>query len=386
VTWIELTPDELLSEGLTAPRITDHPWLVRWDRVDGDVGDLVSALLPDHVDLPTSGTTGTSRPWRRTREQLWAEAGLLADLLAPARPEAVLAFAPPRHLYGALVSVLVPARLGLPAWYRPSLFGPLPPPGQRRWAVMAIPWVFSLLLQQLRWVAAAEEVAIVHSTAMLPGTATDLLRAAGPGRVSIVEIFGSTETGGIATRRWPPGDRPWELFDDVHLVAGPEAEAGAEPSGGAEVPLVVRSPRLAAEPGRPPLDTWEMDDLVVPVDGRRFRFLGRRSRLVKVNGRRVNLDEAERSLRSVIRCADLALVPVADAMIGEHVDLLVVPEPGTAGPDVDIAAVRSHLGVRPRRVHVLERIERTANGKLRRVRPPRVEPAPAAPRASGEGA
>jgi acyl-coenzyme A synthetase/AMP-(fatty) acid ligase len=357
VAWTELTPVELLSGDLAAPRITDQAWLVRWDKVDVDVDELVMRSFPKLVDMRTSGTTGSSRTWRRTREQLWAEAGLLANLLKPRSPQAVLSFAPPHHIFGTLASVLVPARLRIPVWYRPALFGPIPDEGHRRWAVMAIPWVFALLRRNMSWVSTMEHIAVLHSTAMLPAAASDFLAEAGSERASIVEVFGSTETGGVAKRHWTTENPPWDLFDDVTFLS--ERADGSE-----EVPLAIASPRLAAAPGEPRPASLIMDDLVQPVDATRFRFVGRRSRLVKVNGRRMNLDELEHSLRSVLRCADLAIVPVTDATLGEHIDLLVVPETGAG---VDLRTVHGHLGVRPRKVHVLDRIDRTETGKTLRV-------------------
>jgi acyl-coenzyme A synthetase/AMP-(fatty) acid ligase len=99
------------------------------------------------------------------------------------------------------------------------------------------------------------------------------------------------------------------------------------------------------------------------VDDRTFRLVGRSGRLVKVNGRRINLDDAEHAVRAVLGCADLALVPVADEVIGEHVELLVVLEPGTELSELDLPAAVRRLGVRPKRLRVVPRIERSALGK-----------------------
>jgi acyl-coenzyme A synthetase/AMP-(fatty) acid ligase len=337
-----IAPDELLSEGFGA--ITDRPWFVRWGP---GAGDLVRDSLPETVVMRTSGTTGPSLEWPRTRQQLWAEAGLLADLLRPHQPEAVVSFAPPRHLFGALASVLVPARLGVPAYYRPGFFGSLPPVAGKRVTVMAVPWIFQLLLEHPDWVRSVADLTVLHSTALLPATAGDFLAMAGHAR--IVEVFGSTETGGVAHRSWRGGNPLWQLFDDVAVESGNDGE----------VPLVVRSPRLAGD-----ARTWQMDDFVELSGDRRFRFTGRRGRLVKVNGRRLNLDELEVALRAAVQCDDLALVPCADAMIGEHIDLLVVP---SAGGRYDLGRAFEVLGLRPRRVRVVDRIDRTETGKLRRV-------------------
>ncbi|ALG09453.1 AMP-binding protein [Kibdelosporangium phytohabitans] len=332
-------PDELLSAGFDA--ITDRAWRTQWT---SGAADLVRDSLPATVVMRTSGTTGPSREWPRTREQLWAEAGLLADLLRPHRPDVVVSFAPPRHLFGALASVLVPAQLGVEAWYRPGFFGALPPVAGRRVAVVAVPWIFRLLLEHPDWVRSLADLTVLHSTALLPATAGEFL--AGAEQARVVEVFGSTETGGVAYRWWRGGNPPWRLFDDVTV----------DLDGRGERPLVVRGPRLAGN-----ARSRQMDDFAEPAGDRRFRLTGRRSRLVKVNGRRLNLDELEVALRAVIRCADLALVPDVDAMVGEHVELLIVPS-----GDYDLSPVAGVLGLWPRRVRVVDRIDRTETGKLRR--------------------
>lgn len=374
--FAELTPEALLAAGFGAPEVAERSWRVRWDTV-ADPAALALARLPAAIDFQTSGSTGPSQTWRRERESVWLEAGMLAELLAPERPQVLVSFVPPVHVYGALASVLVPAHLRVPAWFRPGFIGAMPPIEQRRAVVVATPWIFTLLRENLPWVRRLEHLTVLHGGAMLPASAGEFLGEAGSDRALIVEVLGSTEAGGIATRRWRYGEPPpWTLFRDVSFAmpapAGRSREAGeAMETGtaGPEVPLVVRSPRLASRPGEPPPATWEADDHVQPLDARRFRFAGRRTRLVKVNGRRINLDEAEHALRGLLDCADFAVVPVADAMIGEHLDLLVVLRPGTALSDLDLAAGFTVLGVRPRRVRVVPRIDRSETGKLRHVQP-----------------
>ncbi|MBB5958527.1 acyl-coenzyme A synthetase/AMP-(fatty) acid ligase [Saccharothrix tamanrassetensis] len=368
--YAELSPERLLELGFAAPEVTGSAWSVRWDAEGPAAAELWSGTPPT-VDFHTSGSTGPSRSWRRLRENLWLEAGMLADLVAPDEPEAAVCFAPPTHIYGALASVLVPARLGVPAWYRSTFFGAMPDVGRGRVVVVATPWIFTLLLQHLDWVRGLEHVTVLYGSAMLPATAGEFLREAGPGRARIVEVLGSTEAGGIASRCWREGAPPaWTLFPDVSFAGPAAAGSGTEDD---EVPLVVTSPRLAFKPGQPPLSTWEADDRIRPLDHRTFRLTGRTGRLVKVNGRRINLDEAEYSLRAVLACADLALVPISDQMIGEHVELLIVPNDGTELSDLDLSAAFAQLGVRPKSVRAVPRIHRSALGKLRQGRAPETD-------------
>lgn len=352
--------EELLRLGVTSPEVAQRAWGTRWDAV-ADPAGLCARLLPPTLDFSTSGTTGPSRTWRRHSGALWHEAGMLAALLAPARPDAVVSFVPPVHLFGALTSVLVPAHLRLPAWYRPGFLGRLPDTGTGRVAVMATPWIFRLLLENPGWVDAHDRLVVLYGGAPLPATATALLERTGPDRAEVVELLGSTEAGGIASRTWRAGRPPaWTLLPDVRF-AGP-------PGPGPE-PLSITSPRLAFRPGGAPPATSTTDDVVRRLDDRRFALVGRDGRLVKVNGRRIDLDVAERAVGEVLDCADLALVPVGDDTIGEHVDLVVVLHPGGALRDLDLRAAITRLGVRPRRVRAAPRIERSALGKTRREPP-----------------
>ncbi|MBR8743442.1 long-chain fatty acid--CoA ligase [Nocardiopsis sp. MG754419] len=360
MSYTEVSPDRLFAEGTASDRLNEQPWLVRWDTVDEDPRASLDRLLPPAVEIWTSGSTGARRCWRHTREQLWDEAALLADVLAPERPEAVLSFAPPRHLYGLLGSVFVPALLRVPAWYRPRFFGAMPPAAAGRWGVVAVPWTFSILSRHLDWVRDTAHLSLLHSTAMLPGAADTFLRDVGADRATLSEVFGSTETGGIALRRHG-GDGLWRLFDDVEFAE----ETGEHED---ETPLAVRSPRLASEGEGRPLSRWRTDDHVQRVGERGFRFVGRRQALVKVNGRRYNLDLLERDLRAAVDCADLVCVPVAHEVSGEHVEVHVVPEPGRPPSTQAVRAqiTAAGIGFLPSAVRFVEAVERTATGKPRR--------------------
>jgi acyl-coenzyme A synthetase/AMP-(fatty) acid ligase len=364
VSFTEYTPAELLRLGLDHPKITDSPWTVRWHEVGApvlartDIARLMLSLLPVTTRFGTSGSTGESQTWLRTREQLWTEAGLLAGLLAADRPQGLLSFAPPRHLYGALATVLLPALLGVPVWYRPQYFGAMPPTGPRRWAVVAVPWTFSILRRNASWLTGVDRLSVLHSTAVLPEAAGQCVSEVGADRMSVVEIFGSTETGGVAHRRWRPDDSDWELFPDVRFGGDLSLDVPGEQ------PLVVSSPRLAYRANGKRLECWEMDDYVVRSGERGFVFSGRRSRLVNLNGRRVDLDELEVRARALLDCRDIAFLPIRHEMSGEHVEMLVVPNEDVALTESTVRAALTALSVRPHRVHLVDHIDRSETGKL----------------------
>jgi hypothetical protein len=299
----------------------------------------------------TSGSTGAPVRWERTAAQVRAEAQLLAVLCAPGA-DGIVCYAPPEHLYGYLMGRALPDLLGVPV--RP--IGLTDPPGPafaglRRPVVAALPAALRPLLRCLPLLRGLERLTLVHSSALLPYAAVTLLDRLGP-RARMVELFGSTETGLVATRRDP--HRPlWTLAPDVRFApplapasagAGPGAlEASPPPSslrslrslrssvrddagpgaGPGPHQLRISSPRIAARPGRPPAAEHELDDVVEIVDDRTFRWIGRSSRLVKVNGRRVNLDRVADTLRAAVTDVSLDCRPHPDDLRGEWYAVLV---------------------------------------------------------------
>ncbi|NYI06949.1 AMP-binding protein [Allostreptomyces psammosilenae] len=274
-----------------------------------DAGDLL-ALLPPVLPFATSGTTGTPRRWWRTREQLVAEAERLAALLAPARSDAVLVHAPLRHLYGLLLGALVPALLGLPAYYRGAVEPPRP--GPHRPLVVAVPSTWSLLKRSLSVLRGYRALTVVHSTGRLPVDSVRRVRRAAPS-LALYEVHGSTETGMIAVRTTEDGE--FALADDVELTPGL--------APGRTVPLSVRGARLARPDGGPPPVDHVLDDLVRVTGPRAYRLVGRAGRIVKIDGRRADLAAVEATLRAAVPGLELACVLVPDPVRGEWYEVRV---------------------------------------------------------------
>lgn len=319
--------------------------------------------LPGTVAFETSGHTGEPATWLRSRAQIDAEVALLADACGVADRDAVVSFAPPRHLYGYLTTVVLPSTAGLPVWYFPATAAPrLDAIGARCPLVVCIPSALRALERRPSFLDAFDDVRVVHSTATLPEAATRLLRGSGD-RVDLVELFGSTETGLVALRR-PAFGNLWALAPDVEF-----ADAAPE---GVERPLRIASPRIGRRPGERPPPTWTMDDYVERCGPRAFRFGGRRTRLVKVNGRRLCLDALEDRVRDAVACADVACVPCRDEYRGESFDVvLAVPDGDGLTPEALERTCRAVLApvAAPRHVTVARRIDRSATGKLRSVSP-----------------
>jgi acyl-coenzyme A synthetase/AMP-(fatty) acid ligase len=171
-----------------------------------------------------------------------------------------------------------------------------------------------------------------------------------------IEVYGSTETGGVAWRAQSEGEdgAAWTPFP------GMAVETDAQGA------LRLRSPYL-------PDGEWlTMGDAVELLADGRFRLKGRLDRVAKIEGKRVSLPELEQGLRRHPWVLDAAVVPLAGRKetLGS---IVVLREPARLreqGRQRLIAALREGLLERfdrvvvPRRWRFPERLPTDARGKL----------------------
>ncbi|MFD6989870.1 hypothetical protein [Streptomyces sp. NPDC059943] len=334
------------------------PWHLPWDRLAAaDAAAVRAGLESRSYVFRTSGSTAEPVSRTLSGSRLSADGTQLARLVHPYAPQAVVSFAPVRHAYGASATMLLPAVTGLPVWFWPTFDCPPPIVPAARIVVVAIPWTFRILGRHPRWLASFEHITFLHSSAELPPEATELCDGE---RTAVVEVLGSTETSAVAHRHgWDPSG-PWTLFDDVAFARTPDAESGPAQAGDG-VPLTVSGPRLAALPDGSHPACHELDDLIRPLDDRRFLRLGRRAHLVKVNGVRHDLNGIAARLRTALDCADVACVRVPDPLRGETYDVLVAG--GTGLTEDAVRATARSLGAAPREIRMVDRVPRSPLGK-----------------------
>ena len=152
----------------------------------------------------TSGSTGSPSAHFHRWEHIEAEANSLtrrfASLMSMQR---VISWLPLHHLYGFMLGVALPCVAGVP---RKAVSGVALPSLSSGDVVVTVPprWDY-LARSNTEW---PEHVAGVSSTAPLsPETYSRLISQ---GLMGILDIYGSTETGGVATR-WQH-DMPYQLL------------------------------------------------------------------------------------------------------------------------------------------------------------------------------
>ena len=322
--------------------------------VAGREGDLDLALYGEQIllELYTSGTTGRPERHAKTAMQLLGEAQVLGPLLDLGPSSVVLSTVPLHHLYGLLFGLLAPlaagARIVSDSAADPGQFHPhrvaraLQEHGVTH--LITIPAHIRSLLDAAVRLDGVREV--ISSAAALPQEWAQGLEDLSGARV--VDVLGSTESGGIAVRR-TAREASYRPLPGVTVRASSDGH------------LEIVSP-FAAERG--PLRTG--DRVHLEPDGT-FRHLGRDDGVVKVGGKRFSLAELETAALGIPGVTDaVAFGRTAVRARGTEVFLLV------AGEGLERSTLRAELARRvdplllPRRLCVVPRLPRDARGKLPR--------------------
>lgn len=307
----------------------------------------------------SSGSTGPSKVIGRTAEDLIGELDRYAKMDGvPRRGERIVSLSSMVHvlgLVGALMyglhagaAVAVPERMTAEGILAAVAAGSAPT------TLLGVPFHIELLA------SVAEPPALAQLTGMTTGG--ELVRAevyeAFTGRygVRLGNMYGMTEVGVIAT----------DLFGAHRPALEPAPGITVREEGGELHIALPRSPYLGPTDPSRWSDGWLHTRDAGTVDpGGLLRVRGRRDSQVSVGGLKVDLTEVEHTLAALPEVAEA--VVVHRSVIEAY---LVLHEPGA------LARVERHLAERlagykrPRALHVVGQLPRTATGKL--VRDPNV--------------
>ncbi len=232
------------------------------------------------VQLFTSGSTGAPTLVPKLRSNLEPELAFLSGLLGA--PRRVATLVPWCHILGFYNAFLLPLRANgtcdLRAGISPRSLWTHALAGEID-LVVAVPAIYRVLarlIEQAGGVRLPEGCRFVSSGSELaPGLRRRFAELTG---CSIIDIYGSTETGAVASR-----------IDDGPWIAAPHVEWRAAENGRLE----VRSPCVSLPASKDGF--YLVGDLVRP-EGGGFALEGRADDVVKVGGRRISLAEVERVL------------------------------------------------------------------------------------------
>ena len=313
-------------------------------------------LDPKHafVIFYTSGSTSKPKAIKKTLMQLEAEVEVLHNRWGQGAQGNFLSTVSHYHLYAFLYSLLWPVCAGFPlerqtfTYWGDLLKKSLPgdflissPSHLGRFTVLGDCRPISLKHTfssgaPLSYTAAAESKKFLGS---LP-----------------IEVYGSTETGGIAFRQQEEPNTPWQRFDCVELSSGPDNK------------LRVKSPYIDGH------NFYQTEDCITWINNDSFHLLGRADRVVKLEGKRASLNEIESNICKNELVAEAAVVVLEKSYRDELGAVLVLSKLGlevlkTKGKLALMRRLREalslyfHAVVIPRKWRFVDAIPVNAQGK-----------------------
>ncbi len=296
----------------------------------------------------TSGSTGMPQPhpktWGALAGSVQAEAlrlGLLHNT-----PCTLIGTVPPQHMYGFESTVLM-------AWLSGNALSHAQPfyPADICQALAAVPTPRVLVSSPVHLRALLDaglelpEISrVVSATAPLSARLAQDVEARC--NAPLMEIYGSTETGLIATRS-PTQSAEWQLLPGIKLAV----EAGSVRACGGHVETPIA-----------------MSDIIEPISEERFLLHGRMADLVNIAGKRHSLASLDYHLNSLPGVVDGAFY-MPDETSPDHVTRLAacVVAPGMSASTL-LAALRERVDpvFLPRPLVFVDELPRNRTGKLPR--------------------
>lgn len=335
-------PDALVVDDAFVASASGDTGVIRVPQVEAGMTALIGF---------TSGSTGQPKPNAKTfgslaRSTAHNTTTLMQALGRPAGVPNIVATVPPQHMYGIELSVYLPLLAGFPVHSGRPLF---PADIAQALAEVPRPRVLVSTPVHLRTLLDSGQVLpaidlVVSATAPLDEVLAQALEA----RLGapLLELFGSTETCVIASRR-TAAETEWTLLPEVTLSGTPDG-------------TWVHAPWF--------IEPKFLQDHVAPGPSGSFSLRGRNQDLVDVAGKRASLADLTLRLSRLPGVLDAAWIqpdPDASGRVPRLAAFVVAPTRTAAELLAELRQACDPAFL-PRPLVLLDRLPRNETGKLRR--------------------
>lgn len=241
--------------------------------------------------LFTSGTTGNPIGAFKSKKNLDDEVEELAKLLQPYNPKKLISTVPFIHIYGVLTSLLLPLKLDITLFFKKHFLPrDLLSSIQANSIIVTTPLYIQALLR-LEGEIDLSSCVFISSTALLD--IKDAKKFIKKYSTNLIQLFGSTETGGIAYKK--QSEELWKPINQVKIKVDKNSL------------LHVSSPfvsELLYENGFKNTQGTIQSFDYANIDGNKFRIIGRSSQIFKVGGKRfstLHIEDILESQEGIIR-------------------------------------------------------------------------------------
>ncbi len=296
----------------------------------------------------TSGSTGTPVPHTKSWGSLVSNVQAQIERLEldTSTDYTILGTIPPQHMYGFESTVLLPLQSGNALsseqpFYLADIVAALTDIAGER-ILVSTPLHLRLLLNA--------DIELPELSMVLSATAPLSTALAHKVEVSLkaplIEIYGSTETGQIATRQTTKTEE-WQLLPNVRLSA--------------------RDERFWADGGHVEIAV-PLNDVIEPLENDRFLLQGRMQDIINIAGKRSSIANLNHHLNSISSVIDGAFF-MPDELSHDHVTRLCAC---VVAPNLTAAQILAELRTRidpvflPRPLLFVQSLPRNSTGKLPR--------------------
>jgi len=316
-------------------------------------GDIID---PDahFLRLFTGGSTGKPKVWSKSPRNLFAEAFYIRRTFALSDKDIFLATVPPYHIYGLLFSILVPfvsrARVLTDTYTFPQEI--ISTINKNKATVLVSVPIHYRVLKVDSLAVPSLKFAFSSAGALDRSDGLHFYKKTGLG---ITEIYGSTETGGIASRCISDNTDRWKVFDVVSWKLKDSR-------------LRVKSDFTSPEMEKDSEGFCLTGDEAREEKENSFVLLGRADGVVKVAGKRVDLLDVQNKIKTLPTVSDAFVLALPSDRGRENVIAAVVACDLTETHLKKLLMDMLEPYAVPRHVKIVSSITRTATGKIDRRR------------------
>ncbi len=314
---------------------------------------LVQKRDPDSVFLKlfTGGSTGTPKIWTKTPNNIFSEASYLSKKFDISKNDLFVSTVPPQHIYGLLFSIILPfissaKVIGKNCIYPQEIINSIK---NNATILVGVPMHYRVL-RESSFAGHSLRKAFSSAGPLDEGDVAHFYKQTG---IGVTEVYGSTETGGIASRCRTDGQNSWESFSNIETEIEDEL-------------LLVKSEFIS--PGLPFNDNgfFVTGDRVKFDNNGNFTLLGRADGIVKVAGKRVDLMEIQNKIKNIPGVSDVVVVSIpSDSGRMNEIAALIVSKKNITELKKSVSSILEPYAV-PRKIKIVDKIPLTPTGKYNR--------------------
>lgn len=304
------------------------------------------------LQIFTGGSTGAPQVWSKSGANIFGEGFFLARHFRITPEDRTVAAVPPYHIYGLLFSVILPLVSSATVVAETPSF-----PAEIAGAVQG--HGATVLVSIPAQYRALRDTSLADAKLRLAFSSAGMLQAEDneafyrQNKVGVVEVYGSTETGGIATRNRFLGETCFTPFPTVSWKIREQRICVRSPYISADLPLAADGYFIAG------------DRVEACANG--FALMGRMDGVAKVGGKRVDLEEIRAIILQEPGVADCVVMALNESGGRENRLAAMVQASG-----IDMELIRKRLSdalepwALPRVIRSVEHIPVLPNGKYDR--------------------